>query len=338
MSRNLRRWLAGALYYSGLLWLVAEFRLRGKAAVLMYHRVLPSGADTFSHLGIIITPRTFAAHVRFLKRHFRLLTPDQFRRELSDTGFGRRTCLVTFDDGWQDNHRYALPILKQHGVPAVIFVATAFIGQSTTFWQERLTRLLFRASRSSALGTDVLQEHGLLDTRALDDEHAELRMRDFVTTLKQRETSLVDRLIERLEADARRAGQDPLHLGEDRFLDWQEVRELHESGLVTIGSHAHSHTPLPRLGYAGAKLELARSQQELRDHGIPATPICAYPNGNVDDAVASAALDAGITLGFATGHGRVNERDDPMRLRRINVHDRSSATPAEFLCLILGIF
>lgn len=332
-----RRVLAAILYHSGLLWLLAEFRLRRKAPVLMYHRVLPAGADTFSHYGIIVSPETFALQMQFLKRHFRLLTPEQFGAELTGSGFGRRSCLVTFDDGWQDNHRHALPVLKRYEIPIVAFVATAFIGTANTFWQERLTRLLFMASRSTLFGEDVLQELDALDSRSMDDAAAEYRLRNLVTTLKLREPIIKERLIQRLEADAKRAGLDGSDLGEDRFLSWDEVRDLQASGLVTIGSHAHTHTPLPTLGYAGAKVELARSQQELRDHGIRPTSICAYPNGNVDDAVAAAARDAGITLGFATGHGRVSNGDDPLRLRRINVHDRSTSTRAEFLCLILGV-
>ena len=57
---TLKRAAAGVLYYSGLLWLYAAIRLRRRAVVLMYHRVLPSGADTYSHDGIIVRPETFA--------------------------------------------------------------------------------------------------------------------------------------------------------------------------------------------------------------------------------------------------------------------------------------
>lgn len=333
----IRRVRAATLYYSGLLWLLAEFRLRGRAPVLMYHRVLPAGADSCSHDGIIVSPESFDLQMQFLKRHFRPLTPAQFRAELTGPGFGRRSCLVTFDDGWQDNHRHALPVLKKHEIPAVVFVATAFVGSSNTFWQERLTRLLFLASRSTSFGDDVLKELEALDSRSLDAAAAEYRLRNLVTTLKQREPKINERLIQRLEVDAQRAGLDGADLGEDRFLSWAEVLDLQDSGLVAVGSHAHTHTPLTTLGYEGAKAELTRSRQELQDHGILPTSFCAYPNGNVDDAVAAAARDAGITLGFATGHGRVSNGDDPLRLRRINVHDRSSATRAEFLCLILGV-
>lgn len=337
LRHRVRRLLAYAFYYSGLLWLFAEFRLRGKAVVLMYHRVLPPGANTFSHEGIMISPQAFAAHMRFLSRHFRLLTPEQFGAELRGPGFGRRACLVTFDDGWHDNVQYALPILERHAIPAVVFITTDFIGTTKTFWQERLTRRLYHASRSMAYGDDVLRELNAADARSMTDVDARSRMRDVVTSLKAREPLVIERLLSRLETGAVREGSGNMDFGEDRFLSWDAVWKLQQSGFITIGSHSHSHTPLPSLGYAGAKLELGRSEQELQEHGIPASHICAYPNGMVNDSVTAAAKDAGFILGFATGNDRVRNGDDPLRLRRINVQEKSAATPAELLSLMLGV-
>ena len=337
LKRMLRRGLAQLLYYSGMLWIYAAFKLRDRAVVLMYHRILPAGADSFSHEGIMVTPRTFAAHMRFLRRHFRPLTQEQFGAELLGRGFGRRACLVTFDDGWWDNAGFALPILERYEMPAAVFIATAFIGTGSIFWQERLTRLLYRASRSPGLGDDVLRDLGAVDVIALEDAEARRSVARIVSTLKQGEPIVPQRLIDRLEAAALRTDPHRVDYGEDRFLDWHEVRKLHESGLVTIGSHAHTHTPLPSLGYAGARTEFERSSKELQAHGLPAARICAYPNGDVNDAVAAAATDAGFVMSFATGRGRVRNGDDPLRLRRINVHESSSGTTAEFLCLILGV-
>lgn len=333
----LRRVLASALYYSGLLWILAGFRLRGRAAVLMYHRVLPAGADSFSHRAIVISPETFAAHMQFLKRHFRLLTPRQFADELCGPGFGRRACLVTFDDGWQDNLLHALPILEQHRVPVTVFVATAFVGSGHAFWQERLTRLLYRASRSPAIGGEALRSLEGRRAMSMGDEAARKYVRDLVTTLKRHDPDKAQRLLRQLEAEAAAAAPDALAPGDDRFMSWAELQRLRQSGLVSIGSHAHTHSPLPSLGYAGARTEFTRSLEELQSHGFPAPVACAYPNGNVDDAVEAAARDAGFRLGFATGHGHVRDGDNALRLRRINMHEQSSATRAEFLCLLLGV-
>jgi peptidoglycan/xylan/chitin deacetylase (PgdA/CDA1 family) len=38
-----------------------------------------------------------------------------------------KTVAITFDDGFQDNHRYAFPVLKQRGINATIFINTGLI-------------------------------------------------------------------------------------------------------------------------------------------------------------------------------------------------------------------
>lgn len=336
VKRALRRALATALYYSGLLWLYAALRLRRKAVVLMYHRVLPSGSDTCSHDGIIVTPATFDLHMAFLARHFRMLTPAQFRRELSDSAFGRRACLVTFDDGWRDNLRHALPVLRRHRVPAIVFVATGFVGSGDTFWQERLLRLLCLAAAQEGMDAALLREAGLDGVTRGDPAAVRQRAREFVTGLKFRDPEAARQLIDRLQG-ALQALPESRNLGEDEFLSWDEVHALREGGLVTIGSHAHSHTRLTTLGYQGAHRELEFSRQELARNGITDVMACAYPNGDVNDAVEAAAIDAGFALGFATKGGLVAHRSEAMHARRINIHERDSRSRAELLYRMLGL-
>ena len=159
----LKRCIAYGLYYSGALWAYRRVVLRNRAIVLMYHRVLPAAADSFSASGIVVSPSVFTANMRFLRRHFTPLSADEFQSCLDRGRFPTGACLVTFDDGWQDNEQHALPILQSIGVPAVLFVATGYIGTGNTFWQERMTRQLFALSRDPGLGRSTLAEIGVAD-------------------------------------------------------------------------------------------------------------------------------------------------------------------------------
>src|SRR5919206_214436 len=48
--------------------------------------------------------------------------------------------LITFDDGYRDNLENALPVLRKHGYPAVLFVPIGYLGESRPLpHEERLT-------------------------------------------------------------------------------------------------------------------------------------------------------------------------------------------------------
>ncbi len=48
----------------------------------------------------------------------------------SNTEVPQKSLVITFDDGWTDNYTNVLPILKEYGLTATIFVITGTIGQS----------------------------------------------------------------------------------------------------------------------------------------------------------------------------------------------------------------
>ena len=183
MLRRLKfglKWtVAHVLYASGLLTLLARRRLRGRAVVLMYHRVLTDDAlaRSWSHPGIVVGAETFARQVALLRRHFAPMTLEAFAQHLREgRPFPPGACLVTFDDGWLDTATVAWPILREAHVPAVVFLPSGYIGTGAMFWQERLRALLHEvwlAARTDKTladtATELLDGHGfrgLLDVPA----------------------------------------------------------------------------------------------------------------------------------------------------------------------------
>src|SRR5690606_9594876 len=101
--------------------------LRNDLRILAYHRVLesaePDGFDFDVDL-ISASAERFRAQMAFLRRHFH---PMRFDEVLARIDSGRalppRAVLVSFDDGYDDNHRVAFPILQDLGMSAMFFVS-----------------------------------------------------------------------------------------------------------------------------------------------------------------------------------------------------------------------
>jgi peptidoglycan/xylan/chitin deacetylase (PgdA/CDA1 family) len=92
--------------------------------VLMYHKVLPQAEKTQHR--IFVTVKQFNLHMRFLAwRGFSAITfADYFvfrdgKRPLTE--FPRRPIIITFDDGYENNLQYALPILQKYNFKAVLY-------------------------------------------------------------------------------------------------------------------------------------------------------------------------------------------------------------------------
>jgi peptidoglycan/xylan/chitin deacetylase (PgdA/CDA1 family) len=92
--------------------------------ILAYHRVAPrperGPAPTWN-----VTPRRFRAQLEgLLAEGYR---PLPLGRLLARGPLPRRAFAVTFDDGYECVHRHAWPVLRDLGVPATVFLATAYL-------------------------------------------------------------------------------------------------------------------------------------------------------------------------------------------------------------------
>jgi peptidoglycan/xylan/chitin deacetylase (PgdA/CDA1 family) len=104
----------------------------------MYHHVAPPEAIPPAEKQLPIegwqfthSPEAFRGELEKLSaRGFRFVPMEDLVKRLR--GGHRedpREVVVTFDDGWVDNHRYALPILKELKIPATFFIASDYIAE-----------------------------------------------------------------------------------------------------------------------------------------------------------------------------------------------------------------
>lgn len=94
--------------------------------ILDYHRV---GVATGDHVPTV-SPEAFERQLAWLARlGCRFLSLDAVADALEGRGrLPRRGVVITFDDGYEETHRIAWPILKRYRAPAAVFVAPGEVG------------------------------------------------------------------------------------------------------------------------------------------------------------------------------------------------------------------
>jgi peptidoglycan/xylan/chitin deacetylase (PgdA/CDA1 family) len=280
-------------------------------AVLTFHRIAPPGPDVAPGL-LSATPSGFSELLDSLvKRNEVISVDDVLRRANGGPALPRRSVLLTFDDAYVDFAEHAWPALRGRGLPAVLFVPTAYPdAPERTFWWDRVHRAVSTSSRPSVAGPSGEMTLGSPQERV----RAYRAIRDALKALPHdRMLEAVDRLVEDL------GGERPA----DLVLGWANLRELAGEG-VALAPHTRTHPLLPRLDPAALGGEIAGSREDLARMTGAEAPVFAYPSGAASPEVATAVAAAGLRIAFTTARGVNDLRSGSwLFLRRINVSVRT---------------
>jgi peptidoglycan/xylan/chitin deacetylase (PgdA/CDA1 family) len=305
----------------------------------MYHRVLPDNRqyESFSHEGIIVSDKTFDMQMQFLNKQFNVLSISDFEKQLSGkTDASRASCLITFDDGWIDNHMYAYPILTKHKTPALIFLATKFIGSSDKFWQEELSSLLYFLYKNKE--ELALREHKLDYIIDLKSKHALTEINKYINSkLKSGPADIPKRMIsEILDSLSENNKLSLLARNIDGFMNWDQIIEMMNNN-IDFGAHTVNHKILTSLENNEIEHEIKTSKNVIESITNRKVKYFAYPNGNFNNYISDMVKTCGFTLAFTTKHGAISAGDNPYQLKRLNIHNDNTKNIPMFYCYILGI-
>jgi peptidoglycan/xylan/chitin deacetylase (PgdA/CDA1 family) len=109
--------------------------------ILCYHGVAPSSAGVDPHF-LRVDPGVFRRQIQLLlDSGFELVTVAELAARASGGEPPPGLAAISFDDGMDDNHSAALPILRDVGGHATVYVTTGMVGQSNP-WIGEGSRLM----------------------------------------------------------------------------------------------------------------------------------------------------------------------------------------------------
>jgi len=108
-------------------------------------------------------------------------------------------------------------------------------------------------------------------------------------------------------------------------MTWEQLKEMADSGAVTIANHTLSHPKLHNLpARAEKENEIIGANKALKYHLGIDNLWFAYPYGDYDDEVIDICKKAGIKLAVTTDAGRVHVGSYPYDLKRVYIGNNVS--------------
>ena len=245
------------------------------------HRVLPERSVYKSNRDLEITPDYLAQLISNKKTDG--YTFVSLETILSNTSRVRRKQInISFDDGFRDVYEYAFPILRKEQIPFTLFLTAGMPdGMAHLWWLELEKRVNTPKEFESAM-------------REVYDSGQ--NMSDFFC--RQYNTRLDQSLTQR------------------ESLSWEQLREMVESGLCTIGSHTYSHPALTRISEERIREELALSRQQIVEHLGVEPFYFSYPHSMESPEIQAFLKQSGYKAAFMGYGGSVRKGDNPFKLNR----------------------
>ena len=319
MGRALvRSFLAQSMRLTGML-RSSEAAAKKQLNILCYHRILPAAAKAaYFCPDLVVTPEAFRSHCKTLAEFYQVLPLAEAVAALkqtnakeagsSKTGPDKPIVVLTFDDGYVDNLKFAAPILAELQQRATFFVVSELVGTDTPPWYDLVARCVLdlaqREEGCQADGSPIELAQGSSPVEVVEGAKA--------FSPEQRKL-LVERLCERL-------GAAPQFAAQDLVMNAEQIRKLHQQG-HEIGSHSVSHEILPLLNDADLELEIQQSKQQLE--AVTQKPLSSfcYPNGDFDQRCLALVEKHGYQQAVTTVNGANQCTAAAFTLKRRFIHE-----------------
>ncbi|MCW3050018.1 MAG: polysaccharide deacetylase [Solirubrobacterales bacterium] len=321
---------------------------RGRALILLYHRVAELPADPWA-LGV--GRARFAEQLAVLRSEATVLSLQEIVERVGSGGLPERAVAVTFDDGYRDNLLDALPELEAARVPATFFLTAGPETRTRELWWDEIERVLLSPGslppKLRLLVGGRRFAWDLADSATLDEAAAKRtaawRIGQAPPTPRHAAYEALWEALFPLAESARVpvldellawAGDPGTMRETHRLLDAEEVATLARSHAAEVGGHSITHPRLSSQRPMLQEVEIAHGKAILEE--VTGRPLrhFAYPFGGLRDytgATARMVADAGYASASATWEGLAHAASDPFQLPRVQVGDVAGETFAAHL-------
>ena len=273
---------------SSVLRTLAAFR--GRRLVLVYHRLSPQPGSANEVIPTVPVD-VFRQQLRTIREAVELVTLDELLAERRRAGAiiqHRPAVAITFDDDLPSHCQYALPVLRELGVPATFFLSGRTLHGLGPYCFQELEALL--------------TAHGLSETVALLGVSA---------------SALPELVIacERSAAVRRRVRELAGQIVHTEILDRGGISALVRGGM-SVGFHTTDHRVLTDLESSALDSAVTHGREALAAAAGAAVRHFAYPYGKADRRSAAAVRRAGFVAAFTGAAEPIRRGDDRYLLGR----------------------
>ncbi len=300
-----------------------------ESIILLYHGVTDSPCRLVENFSKKHLPfEEFERQIRCLaERHTAISLRTMAETLEKDESPGKSAVAVTFDDGYENVCRLALPVLEAYQVPATFFLSTGFVGGHRLYWtdevEDQINRCRKEKLRLSSVGWAGVWSLATPALRIKCIAHLK-------NVLKASLPKNRDTLIEELRQACLVSPLEERYAVNYRQLSWEMARRLDSSPLFEVGGHTVNHEIMSYLDDEALAWEIDGCLDTLEKELDRRVDLFSYPEGQAEhysQRVIDALKSRGIRICPSAIDGGNHPGADPFHLKRIMIGFMGRAFP-----------
>jgi len=209
-------------------------RLTGQQLFIPVYHTLQGGYH-LPHIKHLYPPKTsdqFEKDLDFLLKYYRPISlNDVFKIQQGEQQLKKNSFHLTFDDGLREVYEFALPILKRKGIPATVFLNSAFVDNQDLFFRYKAS-LLIEQLDSQKFSKTTLKEVNFKIGKTGTDLSATKKN---ILSIGFTERNILESIAELLNTSFN------IFLKKQKpYLTTEQIHDLHNNSF-TLGAHSINH-------------------------------------------------------------------------------------------------
>lgn len=262
----------------------------GIGTIFMLHRVHPYEKNKLSpNENLKVTPQFLESLIIDLKtKGYQFISLDRLHEILINQIKAEKQILFTLDDGYRDNYEIAYPIFKKYNIPFTIYITTSFPENTALLWWYVLEDLIIENNEI------ILSDNSRYNCKTRENKIASFKgLRKRIIAFEQ------NCFIEKLHDLFRSYNLDWFSKGKDLSMNWEQIKEISDDPIVTIGGHTKNHFALNKLSQSAIIDEIVNGNMLIEKHIDKKIEHFAYPFGGSNE-IGKREMDVVKQLGFKT--------------------------------------
>jgi len=251
----------------------------------------------------------FEKVILFLKSRYNMVSIQTINECMSESIELNNLCHITVDDGDSSFYKNIYPVLKKHNIPASIYVSPKVSIEKTNFWFQEI------------------EGYNKIELKRIIAEMFNISLDSLIkfNTFSIFKTRTMYQIYEILKRYCKISNSSGTIF---QNMTVENLKEVEQSGLVTIGAHTINHPILRNEDDTTSKFEINESVNELSNLLNHEIKYFAYPNGIPDldfsEREMSYLTESGIKLAFSTASKNLTSTENEMCLPRFAISNIES--------------